>query len=316
MRHVICDVCRADTAHLFAERDARKDVLHRRFVSCANCGFIYADPRAEAFDVEQFYGMNYQPVSFVADLHSAGWRQRVAARRGHLEAAYAAAATAVPGNGRFLDIGMGDGSSLVAASEMGFEVHGLELDARLVQQARDCLGCEYAEYGHVETAKLPAGGFDLIYSWHTIEHVIDVDRWLRRIHELLRPGGLLVIGTESAGAIQGRIWMTAFRLVRHTAWPPTSTDHTYWFSAEALRRVLRRAGFEILESKVYENSPRDLLDGSFLQLSNPKHLAARLLYIFSAAVSQVVPRWGGKQVAIARRASYSAPVPEPERPRP
>ena len=301
MRHPTCDVCGADEPRLLAERSPRPDVLHRRFVTCGRCGFIYADPRAEAADAERFYAAHDQPSSLVEGPDSDDWRRRVAGRRAHLVAALEAADATVPPDARFLDIGMGDAGSLAAAAELGYEAHGLELDERLVDRARGVMGLEHVHFGDVESVALPEGGFDLVYSWHTIEHVLDVNHWLHRVHDLLRPGGLVMIGTESAEAIQGRLWMAGFRALRRTPWPPTSTDHTYWFSAVTLRALLARSGLETLRSTVYENTPREILDGALPSLRRPRAVAAHGLYLASAAASQLVPRWGGKQVVVARR---------------
>jgi hypothetical protein len=86
-------------------------------------------------------------------------------------------------------------------------------------------------------------------------------------------------------------------------WPPTSTDHTYWFSADTLRRFLERAGFETLVVREYENRARDTVDGKVFRAAGWRARAAMGLYAVSAAASQLRPSWGGKLFVVARKPS-------------
>jgi hypothetical protein len=121
------------------------------------------------------------------------------------------------------------------------------------------------------------------------------------VTRLLRPGGSVVIGTESSDAIQGRIWCWAFRLLRRTPWPPTSTDHTYWFSARSLETFAERAGLVNCRVRVYENRLRDIVNTRAFARATNRARAAMGLYWLAAALSMARPQWGGKLVLVARR---------------
>lgn len=302
MRHVGCDVCGSDDPELFAERPPRWDVLHRRFVRCRACGLVYADPRAEPHEARAHYERvdSRGSGSLDASTSSDTWRKAVAARREHLDRA----AAIVGDSGRqarFLELGFGDASALAAALELGWEPWGLEYAGWLVEAARERLGLDHVAVGDVaDLAAEQPGAFDVVYAWHVVEHVLDVDAWLVEIRRLLRPGGALMLGTENMHGLYGRLWTMPARLVRRTPWPPTSTDHTYWFGHEHLERLLRRHGLAPASVRVYENPPAALFNATTIKaMRNPRWALAFGLYLCTAVASVPAPRLGGKLEALA-----------------
>lgn len=300
MQRVSCDICGSAEARPFAERPPRSDVLHARFVQCSRCGLVYADPRGERGEVERFYSSVDErgSGSLDHDLASSEWRQAVEARKIHLLRA------GLPPQGRkpirFLEIGFGDGSALAAALELGWESHGLEYGDWLVAAARERLPLAKVELADVTDAGYEANLFDVVYAWHCIEHVLEVNEWLGAIHRVSRPGATLILGTENATGLYGRLHRLGFRLLGRTPWPPTSTDHTYWFSSSTLRAALEKSGFSVSEVAAYENSPTSILRGEKLQrLRNPRWLAQLALYLASAVAARIRPSAGGKLIAVA-----------------
>jgi SAM-dependent methyltransferase len=106
----------------------------------------------------------------------------------------------LPGTGgRYLDVGCGFGGFLVAFSERGYAVTGIEIDPDRISLAQaNCAdhrmeGCVHA--GSVlDTAFLSTlGRFDVITCIDVIEHVLDVEAALQNMVGLLEPGGLLLL---------------------------------------------------------------------------------------------------------------------------
>lgn len=300
MRHVTCDYCGEDRVRLFAQRPQAVTVLHAQFERCDACGFIYADPRATAGEAHEFYRAT--PPSDLASASAEGWRGGVLSRRRHLDLAIVRLAKTE--HIRFLEIGFGDGSALAAATELGWEAHGVEYGELMVQAARERLGLPGIRSGDIVDIAYPTAFFDVVYAWHVVEHVLDINSWLTEIARILRPGGVLVLGTENADCAYGTLWTLPFRLAGRTPWPPTSTDHTYWFSRRILEGFLRRHGFADVSVSAYENTPWSIARAQRLRtLRNPRWLYSLLLYLIAATLSQIRPRLGGKLVAVARRAT-------------
>jgi 4-hydroxy-2,2'-bipyrrole-5-carbaldehyde O-methyltransferase len=111
---------------------------------------------------------------------------------------------------RILDVGCGTGIYLIhAATAGGPELTGLgvDLDAKVVELARRRLAdAGLAErfpvrHADVRTAELPAASFDLVLLFQNIYYFAEDERpgLVRRLHELLAPGGALVVASLFAG---------------------------------------------------------------------------------------------------------------------
>ncbi len=92
----------------------------------------------------------------------------------------------------------------------------------------------------------------LIYAWHVIEHVLDLDGFVRKLERLLRPGGMLWIGTENYK--NATHYLDKLGKLAQGAPPPfaTSSEHTFVFSARTLADVVRRRGFKVLRCQAYQ----------------------------------------------------------------
>ena len=90
---------------------------------------------------------------------------------------------------RVLDVGAGFGAQLLAFREAGHEPHGIERSEHRAGYVRDRLGIP-CETGSLESAGL-AGGYDLVFSHHVLEHVSDPRASLTDAARLLGEGGLV-----------------------------------------------------------------------------------------------------------------------------
>ncbi|PKO23919.1 MAG: hypothetical protein CVU38_01495, partial [Chloroflexi bacterium HGW-Chloroflexi-1] len=209
----------------------------RRFhtVRCANDGMMWLDPQPTAAFYDQLYAEHYHVAGeedplleqATLDVHSdeVKLRETAALRLDEIER-YAAP-------GRFLEVGFGSGHTLMEASARGWAVLGVEVaqscvDAALARGIPAVLG-RFPGVPH----PVPGGGirsFDVIAMYSVIEHVHDPAAYLRRAHELLKPGGLLVLRLPDTGA-EG---------------PPASLiAHLYHFNQTTITELLRRHGFSV-----------------------------------------------------------------------
>lgn len=138
------------------------------------------------------------------------------------------------GGGRVLDVGCGNGGFLMLAQQAGWQVEGLDFDAGAVQAARS-RGLE-VHHGGIEVLGKYSACFDVITLCHVIEHVHDPVATLRRLHALLKPGGVLWLDTpnlSSLGAVRfGPHWRDLD--------PPR---HLVLFTPSSLKKSLVAAGF-------------------------------------------------------------------------
>jgi ubiquinone/menaquinone biosynthesis C-methylase UbiE len=98
-----------------------------------------------------------------------------------------------------LDVGCGIGRVMRFVAPRCKEIHGVDTSALILRRARtelrDLKNCHFCRYDFAKFDGFPAGSFDLIYSFYTLQHMEKEDAYicLLRIHRLLKPGGVTYI---------------------------------------------------------------------------------------------------------------------------
>jgi len=138
--------------------------------------------------------------------------------------------------GKVLDIGTSTGTMLDIFKDNSWETWGVEPS----QSSSVAI-----EKGHkiiknyFEKAKLPKAYFDFIIANHTLEHMDDPILVLRKIHSLLKSGGIVYIDVPNAGGIASRI------LGKH--WPyRLPLEHKHQFTRTSLSKIFIKAGFKVI----------------------------------------------------------------------
>ncbi|HET7035103.1 MAG TPA: class I SAM-dependent methyltransferase [Thermomicrobiaceae bacterium] len=201
-------------------------------VECVSCGFHYLTPRPDQTEIGRFYPDDYDAYTSWDKEESAALRAARAddiARRAGVIERYAS-----PGD--LLDVGCASGDFLAAMRDRGdWRVRGLEPSATAVARARASYGLTVDE-GSLESACYEPGSFDVITMWEVLEHVPQPRETLRRVYELLRPGGTLVMSMPCRDALDARIF--------GTYWIGLDVPrHFSIFSHHDIRRALLDAGF-------------------------------------------------------------------------
>jgi 2-polyprenyl-3-methyl-5-hydroxy-6-metoxy-1,4-benzoquinol methylase len=233
--YAACEVCgSADPEYLLSSPR-----LDGPLVRCRRCGLHYVGARRSNFT---FAGHDHARSAALADrvaelgivrhdVEEAERPLRLAADRERL----ARVVTHV-GHGRLLDVGSANGTFLTLSRER-FDARGVEPEPGTSERAR-AAGLSVTT-GTLEDVERPPGGFHAITMFHVIEHLDSPRAALGRVHDLLAPGGAVVIETPTVD----NLW---FRLAP-ARWRQLIPDHYFFFSRETLFDVLRRTGFEPLE---------------------------------------------------------------------
>ena len=108
---------------------------------------------------------------------------------------------APPPWGRVIDVGCGEGLLTRRIAPFAREVVGIDADADGIARARDL--APHVTYIHGDALAADVGGpFDLVTCFMVLHHV-DLDAGLRRLRELVAPGGTLVVvgGAQPSGPL-------------------------------------------------------------------------------------------------------------------
>lgn len=140
--------------------------------------------------------------------------------------------------GRLLDVGAGPGVFLKQALTRGWKVHAVEFNSVCVAKLKELGIGVTAE--PLQQANLEAGSFDVASMWDVLEHIVDPASLLKSLHDLLCPGGLLLISVPNADGL-------AARILQEKCVVFGGQSHVNFFGANTMRRMLQATGFEILE---------------------------------------------------------------------
>jgi SAM-dependent methyltransferase len=135
-----------------------------------------------------------------------------------------------PGQARILELGAGTGHNLAMLSRFG-TVEASELDPIARELASERLGRPVVEAALPDLSMFPADSYDLIALLDVLEHVPDDKGSLRAIHQLLKPGGALLL------TVPINPWMWTAHDVAH--------HHHRRYRKQEVRDLAKRAGFDI-----------------------------------------------------------------------
>lgn len=142
---------------------------------------------------------------------------------------------------KILEIGCGDGRSLLQLKAMGYDAHGIETDEH-VRKVKDELNLPI-HIGTIEDADFGEKQFDYIIANQLIEHIIDLDSFLERCKKLLKDDGLIIFSTPNAGSMYrklcGKKWINW-----HIPY------HQQVFTEKSLSLLLKKHGFDTVRTKI------------------------------------------------------------------
>jgi 2-polyprenyl-3-methyl-5-hydroxy-6-metoxy-1,4-benzoquinol methylase len=208
-----------------------------RVLECRRCGLVFVHPLPDPTGLAGHYDENYYRawITEQKDKRSLMWENRLrnleeVVQRGHL-----------------LDVGCGDGSFLSHAKQHGWVVDGTEYSDHAAKFAGERVGIHIFR-GELASAVYPGESYDVVTMWHVLEHVADPGAYLREIHRILKPSGLLVMAVPN---VDDWVMQTAYRLWKGRKMKLFSSEdrevHLYHFSPSTLQRYLAKTGFRCLQ---------------------------------------------------------------------
>lgn len=219
-----------------------------KVVRCDCCKLRYKVP-AGAIDFTAIYGSQYH-AAMTQQSYLSGWYTPL-----HFNkiAKLLRKLVTTPG-ASLLDVGAAEGALVRAALEVGFDARGIELCREHVDAAKRA-GIP-VDYGDV-TSLIGKGRFDVITLTDLVEHLerpVEVLSCL--VRDLLKPGGILLVGTPNHNALVVKLAEFCHRL----GWcGPVQeifgSNHLCFFTVSDLLCVMQRSGIEPMLTRLRPYNP-------------------------------------------------------------
>ncbi len=271
MKTIPCEVCGSNQhQHLFEGWDRVFGIPGKfNLVECRECGLIFINPQPDAEALKAYYPEVYY-ASNPSHYREYSWLRKkvlqtysgyqcsgrplqspIALRKVLLfpfRIRYKDAIPFVEG-GKILDIGCGNGTELYKLKAMGWDAHGVELDAQASDRARARGIVVFT--GDVFGAKYPSGIFDVVRMSFVLEHLPNPKETLVEIRRILAPRGRLYISVQNVRSLHyslfGPRWFSL-----------DVPRHLFSFSPKTIARLLSSIDLE-LRSIWFDSGTRSFL---------------------------------------------------------
>lgn len=247
--HVICNICGSNSSDIFFEG---KDIVHNKkgiftVVQCKNCGLLFTNPRPKQSIISRYYPNTYwDAINPKENIES---KLKIQAHKFLNKISYQ---IRIPTkiNGKFLDIGCGDGKELYKYKRKGWNTFGVEINDFVAKYAREKYDLNIFT-GTVEEACFRDEYFDLIILNHVIEHLSDPKATLTEIKRILKSNGTLIISLPNADSFEAKRFKEYW-----TGWD--LPRHLYHFTPSTITSLLNETGFEIIKID-FDSNPNNVL---------------------------------------------------------
>jgi len=232
-------------------------------VSCETTGFLFTNPRPEEKDISKYYDFEdyishtNKRSDFISKLY-----QKV--RTLSIKRKYKLISKLIRSK-KILDVGSGTGEFLSYMKSKKFDTYGIEI----AKKARELSIKNHKLNVKGSLLRLDETNFDVITMWHVLEHVYDLDGYMKKIKSLLNDKGIVIIAVPNHKCFDQKFYG------KHWAgWDVPL--HLWHFDKDSMLKLSNKYGLEI-------SSIHPLYFDSFyvsLLSSKYKHNSSKLVQSF------------------------------------
>ena len=217
-----------------------------RYYRCGNCTLVNYD-LATGLSQEHFVVLDRDPTD-----DEDGWNR-------DKDRSFRFVSRHLPTPGSMLDIGCGNGRLMYVARRAGWQVKGLELSSEMAGFVLDRLGIEVvvADFLQAEPRAISEVPFDLVCLRHVLEHLPDCRLAMRKLRELVRPDGHVLIEIPNVESLSKKVkrFLTN-RGLRRARYPADmAIGHANEFCRASFEYLLQETGFTLIRWETYSKKP-------------------------------------------------------------
>jgi len=212
-----CPICnQEDIAFLIHSKDYSLTRESFQIIQCAHCNLKYTDPIPNIEDIAPYYNFPSY-ISHTDDKNGLINKLYHKVRIHTLHTKTNWVQSLFTGyKGQLLEVGAGTGAFAHAMTKKGWNVRALEPDA--ASRARAFTNYNIQIDPIESLFNLEENKFDVITLWHVLEHVHDLNGYLRAFYKLLKPNGRLIIAVPNYTSYDAQFYKkywAAYDVPRH-----------------------------------------------------------------------------------------------------
>ena len=219
------------------------DYTGRTIDRCSSCGVMFMNPQYSDDYLDDYY-RNYIGIG----AHDGEASAPGNASRCLIHQHYMSLIEERCGRGKLLCVGCGDGLEISVARQRGWEAEGFDVDPKVTAAVSERLNVKVLS-GDFRDAAYPVDHFDCVYLHQVLEHPKKPQDHLRKIHAILKPGGVLFIACPNVRSVSSRLKTLAGKLglkkrrgKHYDTW-----HHVFYYSPGVLKHILQRHyGFRVI----------------------------------------------------------------------
>lgn len=268
-----CKICQSEVSlykeDLFDDRYGYPGKF--KIFICKNCGFGQLEPQLKDSELSDLYTNFYprQNITAQSIKNSVRFKKGMLAAMSRWYNGTNGICYYYPESGKVLDIGCGNGVSLLEMQKKGIEAYGIEEDRNLEKPAKE-LGLN-VEIGNIYDSKYPDNFFDYVTLNQVLEHIPEPERFLIAINKKLKSSGVVIASFPNFNSVYrklcGKKWI-------HWHVP----FHLNHFSKKSLEILANKSGFKIKKYRIVTPTT-----WSILQVEN---------IIFKLKEGEIHEQWG------------------------
>jgi len=159
-------------------------------------------------------------------------------------------------NDNVLDYGCATGTKTIELADRVKHIHGLDFSAEMISEAtkkKDKVNVTNVSFsqGTIFNDDLEKASFDKIIAYSIIHLLEDSEKVIQRIHELLKPGGLLISETacfKDKMDFKTRLEFTTYRFMKRLGIFPL---HLNMFKISDVEQLINRQNFNVVKAEIF-----------------------------------------------------------------
>lgn len=204
------------------------DRVHYRIVKCVKCSLVFSSPIISPKKIFEFYKKSL-----------CSYKDQIP----YLIKTYFNIINEIkhdlPKNPTVLEVGCGNGFFIKAIMDVGItkNVYGVEPSIKMVLES-DFSIRNKIKANIFKSDLFPQNSFDLICCFHTLDHMVDPNEFIRVAYALLKKNGYIIVVVHDTQGLSVKLFGENS--------PIFDIEHIYLFNKKTLRKIFARNSFKAI----------------------------------------------------------------------